>query len=393
MFSTEQILKLVNHHDRFHTKLKTIHIAGTNGKGSTSNYVTNILMETSFKVGLYTSPYTRVRFDNIKINQHQISSDDLISLYVRFKDDFEAFKLSEFEIDTFIALRYFYEKEVDYCVIEVGLGGSDDATNIVEPILTVITNIGLDHQDVLGYSYQEIASKKAGIIKENIPLVIGYDINKEALDVIKLISNQHSAPFHQVEPYQDVTLNEVIQFSYRNEAYQLNTLASYQIKNACLAIEIANLLNQYYHLIIQKKHIDQALLKPLLAYRFQIYQENPTLILDGAHNLEGIDALVSSIKRLNVDHKIKIIFGVLKDKPYQEMYKRLKELSRDIVLTSFDYARALHPDDYQREGLSSSNSLKETLHMIDDDNQALYIITGSLYFLREVQAILEEMKR
>jgi len=259
MFSTEHILKLVNHHDRFHTKLNVIHIAGTNGKGSTSNYVTNMLMETSFKVGLYTSPYTRVRFDNIKINQHQISSDDLISLYVRFKDDFEAFELSEFEIDTFIALRYFYEKEVDYCVIEVGLGGTDDATNIVEPILTVITNIGLDHQDVLGYSYQEIASKKAGIIKENIPLVIGYDINKEALDVIKLISNQHSSPFHQVEPYQNVTLNEVIQFSYRNDIYKLNTLASYQVKNACLAIEIANLLNKYHQTHILKHHIDQPL--------------------------------------------------------------------------------------------------------------------------------------
>jgi dihydrofolate synthase/folylpolyglutamate synthase len=312
---------------------------------------------------------------------------------VRFKADFETFELSEFEIDTFLALRYFYEKKVDYCVIEVGLGGIDDATNIVTPILSVITNIGLDHQDVLGMSYQEIASKKAGIIKDHVPLVIGYDINQDALDVIKLQANSKKAPLCTLEPYDDVKIDKQIHFNYKNQNYTLKTLASYQVKNACLAIEAAHLLNKSHQTHISKEHIDRALSLPLLPYRFQMYSHQPMIILDGAHNLEGIDELISSIKRLKTDKEIHIILGVLKDKPYQEMYKRLKTLSKTIVLTPFDYFRALHPDDYQREDGSESSSIKEALNEIKNTDHKLYLITGSLYFIREVHAILEENNR
>ena len=184
MFNLDNITQMLLHHHNFHHHLKVIHVGGTNGKGSTSLMIQNILISAGYRVGIYTSPFDMGRFDNININHIQIQKNDVERLNQQFLGDFERFGLSPFEIDTFLALFYMYENHVDYAVIEVGLGGRDDATNVVMPMLSVITNIGLDHQDVLGYGYASVAEKKAGIIKFQVPVVLGHDINHEAFQVL-----------------------------------------------------------------------------------------------------------------------------------------------------------------------------------------------------------------
>jgi dihydrofolate synthase / folylpolyglutamate synthase len=390
MFNLDNITQMLLHHGNFHIKLKVIHVGGTNGKGSTSLMIQNILISAGYRVGIYTSPFDMGRFDNININHIQIQKEDVDRLNQQFLADFERFDLSPFEIDTFLALFYMYENHVDYAVIEVGLGGRDDATNVVMPMLSVITNIGLDHQDVLGYGYASVAEKKAGIIKYQVPVVLGHDINHEAFQVLSTHANQQQSNIYQVKPYQIIKRHPNIELMYENHVYRLNTLADYQARNASLAIEVALVLR---HLGIQltDEQINQGISMGVPPKRFQLLSSSPMVIIDGAHNTEGMERLIESIKKLEFTQKIRVIVAILKDKPYIDMIEKLKDISNDIILTTFEHERAMDLSVYQDDQISIEPDYQKALSSMASHPEAIHLITGSLYFLAIVVNTLKGM--
>lgn len=390
MFNLDNIKQMLHHHGNFHQHLKVIHVGGTNGKGSTSLMIQNILISAGFHVGIYTSPFDMGRFDNININHIQIRKEDVDRLNQRFLHDFERFELSPFEIDTFLALYYMYENGVDYAVIEVGLGGRDDATNVVSPLLSVITNIGLDHQDVLGYGYASVAEKKAGIIKHLVPVVLGHDINQEAFHVLSTHANQHQSIIHQVKSYQITKRHPNIELVYENQVYHLNTLADYQARNASLAIEVALVLKQL-GIQISDEHINQGISMGVPPKRFQLLSSSPMVIIDGAHNTEGMERLVESIKKLEFKQTMRVIVAILKDKPYKDMIEKLKEISEDITLTTFEHERAMDLSMYQNDSIHIQPDYHQVLLSMKSHPESIHLITGSLYFLAIVVNTLKGM--
>lgn len=380
MFSIDHIQSILNHHGNFHLNLKAIHVGGTNGKGSTSLMIQNILIASGYQVGIYTSPFDMGRFDNININQEQITPEDVMRLNRQYSDDFQLFQLTPFEIDTFLALAYFFEQKVDYAVIEVGLGGKDDATNVVMPILSVITNIGLDHQDVLGYGYTNVASHKAGIIKPKVPVVLGHDINDEALHVLESYAKAMKSTIYHVKSFSVKQRTPRIEMMYQHQVYHLNTLADYQARNASLAIEVASIL-QSLGIAIMDEHIQKGIAMGVPPKRFQILSTSPMIIIDGAHNLEGIVRLIESIKLLQLNSKIRVIAAILKDKPYREMIEKLFELSDDVTLTTFDHERALQLETFSHPLVHVELDYHRALQTIFDHQDYVHLITGSLYFL------------
>ncbi len=388
MFTIDQILRLAEKHHFFFNSIKMIHVAGTNGKGSTSTMLFNIL-STQYQTGIYTSPYDQKRFDNIKIGDRLITDLEIKEMMSQFQDDFDYFKLSEFEIDTWIALTWFYQNACEYAVIEVGLGGKDDATNIITPILSIITNIGTDHQDVLGNTIEMIAAAKAGIIKSQVPCIIGDFMQEEAKQVIKDITIKMHAPLIQTKnlPYQ--IKDDHMEVIDSNQIYQIPNLASYQIHNISVVITAIKELNAQ-KVIITNEMVHKGLTKNLLSKRFEIICKHPRIIMDGAHNIEGIGALVSSMKISYPNQKIIILMGVLKDKPYLQMIETLKALSPHIYLFKFHHERALNPELLMHSNRFKILTLPEIKDIIKNDHH-IYLLTGSLYFLREAEHFLKEI--
>jgi dihydrofolate synthase / folylpolyglutamate synthase len=390
MFNLNNIKSMLEHHGNFHLHLNVIHVGGTNGKGSTSLMIQNILISAGYRVGIYTSPFDMGRFDNININHKEILRDEVLSMNAFYQKDFERFQLTPFEIDTFLALAYFHDQNVDYAVIEVGLGGRDDATNVVMPILSVITNIGLDHQDVLGQGYPSIADKKSGIIKKGIPVVLGHDINQEAYEVIESYATSMQSNIYRVQPYQMISIDPKIIIRYQNHLYHLNTIALYQARNASLAIEVALTL-QRIGIKITQENIHEGVGKGVPPKRFQILSKTPMIIIDGAHNTEGIDRLVESMSSLNLKSNIKVIAAILKDKPYLEMIERLLALTKDVTLTTFEHERAMDLSTFSHPDVKLIFDYHQALDSINTHHDGVYLITGSLYFLALVVNELKGM--
>ena len=390
MFNTKNISDFLVKHQNFQNNLKTIHVGGTNGKGSVSHMIEAILSEQGYRVGLYTSPYDFKRFDNIRINRVPISDQDIKDISDAYKVDFKAFHLSEFERDTVIALEYFYDQKVDFAVIEVGLGGVDDATNVISPLVSVITNIGTDHQDVLGQTKREIATKKAGIIKPKTPVVIGYGFDDDLYQVFQSVSVINQAPLWVSKPVETIDIKEDhLHFYDQNHHYELRTQAYYQLDNASVALKTIEVLRTL-DILIDQKAISNGLKAPLPAKRFEWISRDPLILMDGAHNLEGINALIQSIKALDFKGSIKIICGILKDKPYLEMIEALKTISKDITLTTFDHPRALDLNDAFIKDITLEPNHQLLISSLYINKTDLTIITGSLYFLSAVNLYLKE---
>lgn len=388
-------------------KMPTIHIGGTNGKGSTVTYLRSILQEAGLKVGTFTSPYFEHFNERISINGHSISEEDLVKITNVIKplsDELEQTELgspTEFEVITAMSFYYFAEvAPVDLAIYEVGLGGRFDSTNIITPQVSIITSIGLDHINILGNSYEQIAFEKAGIIKPHIPILTAVK-QAEAFNVIKEKAVQMDAAIHRlgehffIDNYASLDIGE--QFSLQTsksylENLEIRMLGQHQTENAALAVEAAILLAASYN--IAEEDIRQGLKKAYWPGRFEIVSSAPLIVLDGAHNEEGIETLVVELKRRFPERKKRLIFAALGDKKVDNMIKKLDSVSQKITFVSFDFPRAASAEElYQFSSLVHKRAEGDWQKAIIEELQALQsnemlIITGSLYFLSEVKPFI-----
>lgn len=371
-------------------RLKTVHIAGTNGKGSTTNYLRAILQASGLRVGTFTSPHLEVHNDRIRINDVYISDEQLLYYGNRFAEVIEENNLSMFEIDTLIAIHFFLDQDVDIALFEVGLGGRLDATNVIMPLISLITTIGFDHMDILGDTLALISMEKAGIVKEGVPLYTSED-KPECLDVFKQICTERNAKFNTIKEARNIELKYGIRFNYDNLSIHLNTSALYQVKNASLAIEGARYLSNYFE--INDDDIINGLKDTQWKGRFELVSTNPHIIIDGAHNTHGVSALVESARYL--PKPLVIVFSALRDKETDAMLDDLLSIADEVIVTEFEFYRAA-----SLEMLRHGNVLA-----IQDNHEAIRkgialslngtcLITGSLYFISQVrQMILPEILR
>ncbi|MBT3417283.1 MAG: bifunctional folylpolyglutamate synthase/dihydrofolate synthase [Flavobacteriales bacterium] len=283
-----------------HLNFKSVHIAGTNGKGSTAHMISSVLQESGYKVGLYTSPHLKDFRERIRINGEMISEKSVIEFVGNYKKEFEEIDMSFFEMTVAMAFHHFSEEKVDIAIIETGLGGRLDSTNIINPLVSVITNIGIDHAVLLGNTIEEIATEKAGIIKENTPVIIGRE-QKECEDIFIKKSKEK---------------NSVITFCSGETKHQTDLKGNYQLENVRTTLFTIKKI-QEEGFIISERNIKKGLLNVVkntsLLGRWQILNKQPLTICDTAHNEDGIGEITKQLKTIKYDN-LHFILGTVNDK-------------------------------------------------------------------------------
>jgi len=385
-----------------HKKFASIHIAGTNGKGSVASALASVLYLSGYKVGLYTSPHL-VRFnERICINNRQISDEDVIESYeavkkVKSGDREPTF----FEYSTAMAFYEFAKHNVEWAVIETGMGGRLDATNIIQPELSVITNISLEHKMYLGNTIPKITGEKGGIIKQGIPVVTGVK-QKNAVSVIEGIAEEKSAPLYRLGDSFRVKRNRDGSFNYfgiDNTWHNMRTglSGSYQVDNAALVLAGCEILNKKRDLLPFQK-IRDGLEQNRWSGRLEVVSEAPFILMDGAHNLSAARNLTKFLSENFADRKITLIIGILDDKPYAPMLRYLLPVCNKVILTRAKTERALpveklHP---VAEKLIKDITLipdvgKAVNHAFETASEEDVIcIAGSLYVVGEAKEELEK---
>ena len=327
---------------------KFVHVAGTNGKGSVSVYLSHILMEAGFKTGLYTSPFIYEFNERIQINGTPISDEDLKRMMKKVKAATEEMLSqgeehpTEFELITALAYLYFAEQNCDVVVLEVGLGGRLDATNIIKnPLVSVITSVSFDHTEYLGETLSEIAWNKCGIIKENAPIV-SYPYQPEEVyrEIEKTAKEKHCelfVPKKETLKIQKTDLSGNV-FSYQGEMFETSLVGEFQVRNALVSIEAAKVLARLGY-EIKPSHIKEGLKKAKWPARFEVLHKNPIVICDGSHNEDGMRAFVETAKAALKGKKAICVFGMLKDKEYRACLESLSEICDTVICTEVDNPR------------------------------------------------------
>ncbi|EGL5068501.1 bifunctional folylpolyglutamate synthase/dihydrofolate synthase [Listeria monocytogenes] len=396
----EYMMEKLNHPEKAN---KWVHIAGTNGKGSTLTFVRNALEEAGYKTGTFTSPYIEVFNERISVNGEPISDEMIVSLANRIKPIEEELEKtvygppSEFEIITAMMFLCFADYvSIDIGIIEVGLGGRLDSTNILVPLVSVITTIGMDHMEFLGDTIEQIASEKAGIIKPGIPVVSGA-IQKEAQEVIAEIAAKNKSNVTQLNKaffMHNENGNITYKTIYGEEISNLSIglFGLHQLNNAAVAIKVLQYLNTFSTFEIDLAAIRRGLEKAFWPGRMEKIISNPFIMLDGAHNPEGIKTFAHSVQKYPGPKKI--IVSILADKNYQEMLAMLKSIpNAEIILTTFDYPRAMMAEEViqigKNEGISLNPDWQQALNnLYETETNTKIFITGSLYFISEVRKYL-----
>ena len=413
-FGLERMEELLALRGNPHLKLKVIHIGGTNGKGSTIAFLKKMLEKLGLRVGVFSSPYLIHYTDQISINGESIPEARLEALMADYQSLLEGESATnlqgttEFEIITAIAYDYFASEQVDVAIMEVGMGGLLDSTNVCQPILTGITTIGLDHVALLGDTLEAIAEQKAGIIKQGIPLVTGR-IAPEALAVIDRIAEGKDAPIfaygtdYQVRYQKSMVTGEVFDYTsvVRQGRFQTGLLGLHQIENAGMAIALLDNFCQEDGRELASNHVlAQALEETSWPGRLEIVSREPLMILDGAHNPHAIKALLATLQERFADYRKEILFTCIKTKALEDMLDLLGEIpDTELTLTHFDDSRATD-ESVLKEAAKSRNLsyqgwqdfLEQKLTDKKEEKQTVRIVTGSLYFLSQVRAYLMERK-
>lgn len=376
------------------THFPTVHIVGTNGKGSTTSYLQNILTKSGYQVGTFTSPYITRFNERISINGTEIPDKDLISLVEKAQvllDDLEehtAFdRPTEFELVTLLMFLYFDLKQVDMAIIEAGIGGRLDSTNVLSPELVICTSIGFDHTETLGNNLLDISNHKAGVMRENTPILLGR-VSAEVEHFFNQKSHDLQAPLAVID--REIQLlpkdNQTIQVSYdhwESPDLKLPMLGRHQENNAGLAVTAAHLLAQTFSKITDKS-IQEGIEETHWPGRSEWIGNN--IYLDGAHNPQGIASLKQVLKDNFANRRVHILFAGLRRKPLADLLEELKDY--DITVTSFDFFEALPLDDYPKDFKRAADYRDWLAQAKSANSDDLFVVTGSLYFISEVRNYL-----
>ena len=393
-----RISTILNHLGNPQDKFKSIIVGGTNGKGSVSSIISSILINNNYKTALYTSPHLINVNERISINNQPISNTDLCSLISKLKNICSELEIgpSYFEFITALAFLYFYEKEIDICILEVGMGGRWDATNIVTPLISVITNISFDHMDYLGNTLNKIGKEKAEIIKNNIPAVTACSVN-----TIKPITNKAktcSAPLYRYGIEFSSKGSSTNNYSYKSNTYELSNLKSnlkgnYQIENLSVALQAIELLSIKYNFKLSEKLIRKGLQDVKCSGRLEIIDIKRPVILDCAHNDSSSAALIKSLRILYPDIKFNFLIGMLSDKDHKKFIKNISELSNKIFITDQFSEREADTDKLKTicEQLNCKykiiNNYNIAFKTLLKKNLPL-CITGSIYLVGRIKELL-----
>lgn len=404
----ERIEWLLERTGRPDRRLKLVHVAGTNGKGSVITYMRSVLEEAGYEVGTFTSPYIDVFNERIAVNNRPIDDDSLVQIANFVQPLVEECaeeglgNPTEFEVLTLMAFIYFAEVAYpDIVLVETGLGGRLDSTNCIIPVLTVITNIGHDHMGILGNSIEEITREKAGIMKNGIRLVTAVK-QPEAKQIINTIAKEKKINVYALEEQfsvedvkqgaKETTFSYTSMFrSFENMAIQMK--GTHQVENATVALMALDLLKVYFSLLIDEEHVYAGLKNAYWPGRFEQVKEEPLVILDGAHNEEGIQALVNTLQAQYSNQKIYTVFTALADKDIKKMIEPLEKISEQMFLTTFDFPRAATVEEIEQlttkqlESFTSYTSALEEAEKHAKENDGIVVVAGSLYFISEVRKL------
>lgn len=401
----ERILAILEKNGNPETKFKSVHISGTNGKGSVSAMLASILLEAGYKVGLYTSPHLVKFNERIQINGKMISDDDLVRLASKYLPESETVDATFFEITTAIAFEYFAENDVDVAIIETGMGGRYDATNVLMPILSVITAISKDHSEYLGDSIEQIAEEKAGIIKKKVQ-VVAFDNGDIINSVIKKKAKKESAPlvFSSDNPLPKIvkythTFNRVVEVEFAGETFttHFKLAGKHQIENLRLVVGAAEKLRKVFTINAPDVESGIEYVKDNLFFRgrSEVINKKPLTVLDGAHNIASISSLKETILNSKYkSNKFNILFAAMQDKDIREMIEELEPIADSFIFTTPKTERAAKRDLFEK--IAKERKLKYTYYE-DVVDAYIYanklrqplIITGSFYLAGEVLNYLE----
>ncbi|GLO66720.1 bifunctional folylpolyglutamate synthase/dihydrofolate synthase [Oceanobacillus kimchii] len=394
-----KLLKYVNYPDK---NLPIIHIAGTNGKGSTSQFIQSALLANNYKVGSFTSPSFYGIRGFIQINQQPVSESVFSHAFQKMLPaiemlDKEENSPSNFEILTVLSFVCF-EDNVDIAVVEAGMGGMLDTTNVISPILTIITTVSYDHTAFLGDTLVEIAEQKAGIIKPLIPMITG--VSGAAYDIIEKKTEEMYSPLFVLDKdftYESITMNRFI-FNISKQQFHINLDMSgkHQHYNASIALYGLHLLREQGWQLTEEKIIE-GVEQAKLPGRLEKIHNNPSIIVDGAHNLEGIHALVDAVKRQYSKSDHHILFAAFKDKDVENMINCLKENLSNVNVTTFDHVRAPSLEELELLDTNQPQLLvydwKKYIDTAFEHKNECYYITGSLHFISLVRQYVKELQR
>ncbi len=383
----EHTEKLLSFHDNPHKKFLTIHVAGTNGKGSTCAYIETILRQNGYKVGLYTSPHLINFNERIRVNGHSISNKHIFQFLDNSFDEINKINSTFFEATTVMAFDYFYKKKVDVAIIETGLGGRLDATNVISPKISVITSISKDHTDILGDSLEKIAYEKAGIIKEKTPLIV-YQQNTEVLEVFRKKAASLNADMKISKIPKNIEFNSKgTQFIHDNYKYVIPLFGFHQARNASLAIDVINKMDPN----IKNKAIKRALRKVFWPGRMQKVGHN--IFYDVSHNENGLKKTLQTLKKLYPNQSLHGLMCLKKDKNVDSLKEIISENFKTLIVTG-DKNKLLSKSGVLEKKLSglqiqcrSVSSLDTGLVIIKSivkNNSSIGLIFGSHYVANEV---------
>ncbi len=393
----DNIKNLLRHIGNPELGLKAIHIAGSNGKGSTASFIASILMEAGYKVGLYTSPHFVKFNERIRINGIEIEDDFVVKFMNDNNKYIDEYSPTFFELTTALAFQYFADNNVDYAVIETGLGGRLDATNVLQSLASVITSISYEHTNILGDSLESISNEKGAIIKQDQKVFVG-DLPSVANKIIISKAKEQNSDCFEFKKFISMN-NDTAIVEFNNQQIiisNLPLLGGYQLKNASLAVlTIQNLFPK-----IKEKYLLKGLERVIensgIQGRYEIYSETPKIIFDSAHNAEGIELFINQFqKEKNQYSKSSLIYGAMKDKNVEEILLNLSKNFDVIYGTEIDYERSLTISELEKVGNNCGVKIIPQpfpATLISDFNKnnsgEVLVVLGSMYILGEIKSKL-----
>ncbi|MED4129276.1 folylpolyglutamate synthase/dihydrofolate synthase family protein [Shouchella miscanthi] len=396
----EWMLEKLNHPEQ---QITAVHIGGTNGKGSTVSFLRHILEEEQFQVGTFTSPYIERFEERISVNGNPISSEDLVwgankvRPLVEQLADTDLGSPTEFEVITTIMFLYFAERaKPDICLIEVGLGGRFDSTNVIQPIVSMITMIGHDHMHILGNTLEEIAFEKAGIIKPNTPIILG-DIQSDVRAVIEEQAHKKQAAISILKDDFTYETMDTSRFTYQGNSYTVSMLGEHQHHNAALALKASEEIEKHLDRPISDFAKGEGLRKTTWPGRMEWLSKYPALLIDGAHNQEGFHALAQTLRQQFASKKIALFIGVTEGKDIAPLIKALQSMNVSYYCCSFSFFRGMPAKELfqqieqvvqKEEVVDWKTKIVEKIETAAADE--VIIVTGSLYFISEARHFLKK---